>query len=193
MIKVIRYKSNNDDAIRALSLGMSTPYEKQPIQRKLKQSIFRVSCESYFGHTTCHSDRPKMRCLVRIIYLLLLLQFAQSIDKKFVTCDFDLGVEVLPYLPEECHNLDEITKTLLTREAESFKQFHDRLTDHESRAGLDTEDNIHKDWAFREKLYGKAEPYLCRNDTETLQDYAACMIDKRADMVTMILESVQAP
>lgn len=105
---------------------------------------------------------------------------------KFVTCDFDLDPEVQPRLPTECQNLDALTRESLTREAESFKAFNEKLLEYEKSFNKDTEEDIYKDWEFRAKLYGEAELNSCHNNTDILEEYLDCLKEKREVMVLEI-------
>lgn len=116
----------------------------------------------------------------------------------FVMCDLDVDLQLdenpdnIKYLPEECQNLTKEEKELLTMEAENFKSFYEKLTKYESGLGLDSDEEIYKDWDFRDELYTNAEIHLCRNSTEILQEYVDCMVDKRNVMMEKIDEKIAA-
>lgn len=126
------------------------------------------------------------RLAIRSILVGTVFLLTKAAVNEFVTCDFDLGSEVEPSLPEECKNVDDSTRAALLQEAESFKVFHAKLSEYEASVGQDTEDEIYKDWEFRAELYGNAELNLCQNTTEVLVEYLDCLIEKRAQMVLEI-------
>ncbi|XP_055523412.1 uncharacterized protein LOC129717495 [Wyeomyia smithii] len=130
-----------------------------------------------------------MRTILKTICFVILffeITTEQTVDRKFPTCDLDLDDEALQYLDKECHNLTPEARQLMLQEAASFKQFHQKLTEYESR-GVE-EDS--KDWDFREQLYESAELYLCQNDSETQQAFVDCVVKKRNEMIVLIDEKL---
>lgn len=108
-----------------------------------------------------------------------------------MTCDLDLGADILPLLPEECQNLDPEASSLYLREAESFKIFHQKLIAYEE--SLETNpDDAAKDWDFREELYESVQLNLCRNDTKSKEDFLNCYIDKRNEMIKLLDDKIAA-
>ncbi|XP_039443672.1 uncharacterized protein LOC120423817 [Culex pipiens pallens] len=143
-----------------------------------------------------------MKFLTCFIFALFCVQFSVAEDPevkpKFLTCDFDVNLSLdknpdnAKYLPEECQNLNDIDKALLMEEALNFEKFNSKLQNYEKGLGLDTEDEIYKDWDFRDELYADASLHLCGNSSVKLEEYVGCLMEKRDQMVEKINERIAA-
>uniref|UniRef100_A0A182QMR5 Uncharacterized protein n=1 Tax=Anopheles farauti TaxID=69004 RepID=A0A182QMR5_9DIPT len=109
---------------------------------------------------------------------------------SFVECDLDLeDPTILKRLPEECQDVDEPTKVLMLKEAESFRVFQAKLLNYEA-THRPTDENattdLYMDMDFRRVLYETADLQACLTVNESVEKYLQCLMDKRAKMVEMI-------
>uniref|UniRef100_A0A182SNE7 Uncharacterized protein n=1 Tax=Anopheles maculatus TaxID=74869 RepID=A0A182SNE7_9DIPT len=106
---------------------------------------------------------------------------------SFVECDLDLeDPKIISRLPEQCQNVDDVTKALMVEESASFKRFHQKLLDYEASQVPAGEDAVHMDMDFRNQLYAAGDLHECLSLDDTINQYLRCVMDKRVKMLDLI-------